>query len=158
MHHPTDRIAHTTAFVTPVVEHWLERDIAQWVHHEGYQEKVLSIKVRVVQWYSSESICQPGINPYQGAGGRLLISMFHAHITMWVCVCVMYMCMCVCVMYNYVHVCVCVGMYYVYVHVCVCYVYVHVCVCVCVCVCVLCICICACVCVCVCVCYVYVSF
>ena len=27
----TDRIAHTTAFVTPVVEHWLEREIAQWV-------------------------------------------------------------------------------------------------------------------------------
>ena len=26
--------AHTTAFVTPVVEHWLEREIAQWVHHE----------------------------------------------------------------------------------------------------------------------------
>ena len=24
MHHPTDRISHTTAFVTPVVEHWLE--------------------------------------------------------------------------------------------------------------------------------------
>ena len=32
MHHPTDRIAHTTAFVTPVVEHWREREIAQWVH------------------------------------------------------------------------------------------------------------------------------
>ena len=30
--YPTDRIAHTTAFVTPVVEHWLEREIAQWVH------------------------------------------------------------------------------------------------------------------------------
>ena len=29
---PTDRIAHTTAFVTPVVEHWLEREITQWVH------------------------------------------------------------------------------------------------------------------------------
>ena len=29
MHHPTDRIAHTMAFVTPVVEHWLEREIAQ---------------------------------------------------------------------------------------------------------------------------------
>ena len=29
MHHPTDRIAHTTAFFTPVVEHWLEREIAQ---------------------------------------------------------------------------------------------------------------------------------
>ena len=24
MHHPTDRITHTTAFVTPVVKHWLE--------------------------------------------------------------------------------------------------------------------------------------
>ena len=30
MHHPTDRIPHTTAFVTPVVEHWLEREIPQW--------------------------------------------------------------------------------------------------------------------------------
>ena len=29
---PTDRITHTTAFVTPVVEHWLKREIAQWVH------------------------------------------------------------------------------------------------------------------------------
>ena len=28
----TDRITHTTAFVTPVVEHWLEREIVQWVH------------------------------------------------------------------------------------------------------------------------------
>ena len=32
MHHPTDRITHTTAFVTPVVVHWQEREIAQWVH------------------------------------------------------------------------------------------------------------------------------
>ena len=32
MHHPTDRIAHTTVFVAPVVEHWLEREIDQWVH------------------------------------------------------------------------------------------------------------------------------
>ena len=31
MHHPTDRIAHTTALVTPIVEHCLEREIAQWV-------------------------------------------------------------------------------------------------------------------------------
>ena len=35
MHHPTDTIEHTTAFVRPVMEHWLERKIAQWVHHEG---------------------------------------------------------------------------------------------------------------------------
>ena len=27
MHHPTDRIAHTTAHVTPVVENWLEQEI-----------------------------------------------------------------------------------------------------------------------------------
>ena len=32
MHHSTNWIAHTTACVTPVVEHWLEREIAQWVH------------------------------------------------------------------------------------------------------------------------------
>ena len=30
MHHPTDRITHTTAFVTPVMEHWLEREIAAY--------------------------------------------------------------------------------------------------------------------------------
>ena len=29
---PTERIAHITAFVTPVVEDWLEQEIAQWVH------------------------------------------------------------------------------------------------------------------------------
>ena len=38
MHHPTDRITHTTAFVTRehfvtlLCEHWLEREIAQWDH------------------------------------------------------------------------------------------------------------------------------
>ena len=42
MHHPKDRIAHITAFVTPVVEHWLEREIAQWVHHEGSNRRIMS--------------------------------------------------------------------------------------------------------------------
>ena len=28
MHQPTDRITHTTVFVTQVVEHWLEGEIA----------------------------------------------------------------------------------------------------------------------------------
>ena len=28
INHPTDRIAHTTTFITPVVEHWLEQEIA----------------------------------------------------------------------------------------------------------------------------------
>ena len=32
MHHPIDKIVHTMAFVTPVVEHWMEQEIAQWVH------------------------------------------------------------------------------------------------------------------------------
>ena len=27
MHHPTDRTEHTMAFVTPVMKHWLEREI-----------------------------------------------------------------------------------------------------------------------------------
>ena len=31
MHHPTDRIAHTTVFVTPVIEYWLEREIGRWM-------------------------------------------------------------------------------------------------------------------------------
>ena len=44
MHHPTDRITHTTGFVTPVLEHWLEQEIAQWVHHEG------SIRRPITPW------------------------------------------------------------------------------------------------------------
>ena len=32
MHHPTYRIAHTKDVVTPVMDHWLEQEIAQWVH------------------------------------------------------------------------------------------------------------------------------
>ena len=31
----TDRIMHTMDFVTLIVEHWLEQEIAQWVHYEG---------------------------------------------------------------------------------------------------------------------------
>ena len=42
MHHPTDRIAHTTAFVTPVVEHWLEREMGPL--HEG------SIRRPIAPW------------------------------------------------------------------------------------------------------------
>ena len=44
MHHPTDRISHTSAFVTPVVEHWLKREIAPWVYHDG------SIRRPVAPW------------------------------------------------------------------------------------------------------------
>ena len=34
MHHLTDRIPHTMAFFSPIVEHWLEREMARWVHHQ----------------------------------------------------------------------------------------------------------------------------
>ena len=30
-----DRIVHTTVFVIPVMEYWLEEKIAQLIHHEG---------------------------------------------------------------------------------------------------------------------------
>ena len=38
MHNPTDRIAHITAFVTPVVEHWLERDAHKGVNSETFDD------------------------------------------------------------------------------------------------------------------------
>ena len=42
---PTDWIAHTPVLdVTPVVENWLEREIAQWVYHEG------SIRQPIAPW------------------------------------------------------------------------------------------------------------
>ena len=40
MHHPTDRITHTMAFVTRVVEHWLEREIAQWMQITESEQKI----------------------------------------------------------------------------------------------------------------------
>ena len=33
-----NRITHTTAFVTPVVEHWLEREIAQVFRTKSYSK------------------------------------------------------------------------------------------------------------------------
>ena len=57
MHHPIDRIVHTTAFVTPVVVHWLEREIAQWIHCEGSiwrpiapWANVLSTELHLAPW------------------------------------------------------------------------------------------------------------
>ena len=49
MHHPTYRITHTTAFVTPVVEHWMEREIAHSVHHEG------SIRRPIAPWANAHT-------------------------------------------------------------------------------------------------------
>ena len=35
MHYPTDRTAQIMVFDIPIVEHWLEQQIVQWVQHEG---------------------------------------------------------------------------------------------------------------------------
>ena len=53
MHHPTDRIAHTTAFVTPVVEHWLER-LEKW-HSTDCRELTLNSasQMPIVLWLAA---------------------------------------------------------------------------------------------------------
>ena len=43
------RITHTTAFVIPKVEHWLEQEITQLFHHEG------SIRRPITPWATSRS-------------------------------------------------------------------------------------------------------
>ena len=49
MHHPIDRIAHTTAFVTPVVEHWLDnRERSYSIGLSLAHGQVRSGQVRVV--------------------------------------------------------------------------------------------------------------
>ena len=56
MHHPTERIIHTTAYVTPVVEHWLEWEIAQWVHLKEYHELHLApVKFELLAWWATEN-------------------------------------------------------------------------------------------------------
>ena len=38
----TDRIINTMAFVILVVGHWLQQEIAQWVHHEGLIQRAIT--------------------------------------------------------------------------------------------------------------------
>ena len=64
MHHPTDRITHTTAFVTPVVEHWLEREIAQWVHPMKDRSDDPSHHERTLLPRSYISLLRPPRHPY----------------------------------------------------------------------------------------------
>ena len=42
MHHVTGRTVHTTAFVIPVVKHWLELEIARREHHEGSIRRLIA--------------------------------------------------------------------------------------------------------------------
>ena len=41
-----DRTSHKTAFVTPVMEDWMEREMTQWVHHEGSIHRATSCSKR----------------------------------------------------------------------------------------------------------------
>ena len=50
MHHPTDRIIHTTAFDILVVEHRLEREIDQLVHYEGSIRQTIASQVKGAEW------------------------------------------------------------------------------------------------------------
>ena len=43
MHHPIDRIAYNTAFITSVVEHWLEREIHQWDMSRRFMIRIVII-------------------------------------------------------------------------------------------------------------------
>ena len=45
MHHPTDRITHTTAFVTPVAGNWLEREVAEWVENQITVPVKLAVRI-----------------------------------------------------------------------------------------------------------------
>ena len=65
MHHPTDRIAHTTAFVTPVVEHWLEREICT----RGDQSKENQFPVPNPKLPDKSSTCLLG-HQHDGNDGR----------------------------------------------------------------------------------------
>ena len=56
MHHPTDRIAHTTAFVTPVMKHWLEREIAQSLGRVR-EDKMTVHAARIGHVYVTRSLC-----------------------------------------------------------------------------------------------------
>ena len=59
---PHNRIAHTTAFVTPVVEYWLEREIAQWVHPMKDRSNDLSHHERTLLPRSYISLLLPADN------------------------------------------------------------------------------------------------
>ena len=44
LYHDTDSMSHTTAFVKPAMDHWLEWEIAQWVHCEGSIQRLIILR------------------------------------------------------------------------------------------------------------------
>ena len=71
MHHPTDRIAHTTAFVTPVVEHWLEGEIVsdQMPDLTDYQINVQARSLGT-QFLTNARKCVPNEKKRRGKGDK----------------------------------------------------------------------------------------
>ena len=60
MHHPTDRIAHTTAFVTPVVGHWLEQEIPNICLCDIYLTNLLNKPLLFHDWCNKgRGMCYP---------------------------------------------------------------------------------------------------
>ena len=41
MHHLIERKVKTIAYVSPVVEHWLKREIGQWFYREGWIRRLI---------------------------------------------------------------------------------------------------------------------
>ena len=86
MHHPTNRIIHTTSFVTPVMKHWLEREIAQCINYEG------SIQWPIAQWVDAL--------PWNYVLQLFILWRKCWVIVPYVCVCVcISMCMCIVCLY-----------------------------------------------------------
>ena len=54
MRHPTDRITHTTAFVTPVVVHWMEREFSleysRVIQLNQYLPSIMATR-KCIGWY-----------------------------------------------------------------------------------------------------------
>ena len=56
MHHPTDKIAHM-AFSILVMQHWLEQEIAQWIHHEGSSQWPIAKDLVITSLYNEYGCC-----------------------------------------------------------------------------------------------------
>ena len=80
MHHPTDRIAHTTVFVTPVVEHWppgeetdLEDKRTKLRTRKEVSVGMFCQEVSVGSEFAASFSCLPNLSPHLGASAPRLV-------------------------------------------------------------------------------------
>ena len=96
MHHPTDSMAHTTAFGTPVVEHWLEGEITKCGEPQ--------LKISQIKREETYHLHIPISNKVSFIG-NIIQTGYSVCVCVCMCVCVcVCVCLCVCVC-----VCVCVS-------------------------------------------------